>query len=1006
MYRMFRATASILKLVRLVLLMLLPLLLCGCIPQINEVPTRPELPKLEITSLGFKFDYSPSDRSLCNGEHLKISILEEDYLEGGEEGKLFALNGQVVRKKEYFLQLYLPPHTFYSANKEVLAYPIEFAARSSNAKGGKWKSLLGHIKIKDCAGIYPVIGIRPSWANPNQFSLYLKNAEELKGHLLVRDGEFTLEEVTKCLLEKKQTPSCNNKALENALKTKVLDVRWKSPDFSDSAATKVNKALEFTAGNLTLKKSSLNNYHINISAQVKGFLQGEATINFNDQNAFSARYGIVRAPSTKQLLRVSDKQSTGSYSIEPASEKINFDKVVKETRFCDFKRDPTLQNKLSPAEYLSFADLINYDAASDKVSFKNLNQNSLVTGQVTLPFKSFVTPEGINVFYADKHEDAICGVSYYFIGSTDSGKRGEAILHFDTHINPYEIEEVILSPVHILNLSSVGSVGSVEGVGEIINEEGTAEKSADEKANPEEATPTNLKAAKTSIVLAEEEELLYFLTAKRQTAKNQKASASFATESLSRQLEIESTSILSEEDIFYLQGNIDSLFPSQDNIIENLTSLEIAKQNSQNTDGVATDKATLAKNCFLWDDNCDFSNEKWGWVVMPSFIVNAKKGDVFLTTSCNFTSLLLNQVNPPQIYSHTGIMTENYDMIRHSVAAPDRATSYVDISFSKYPRIPTEKVHYMWPGTINQTITKAVDGDYFEDRDNKGEFRVSGLNPFNFKVDRSSCRDQELLLPIIMKPPPEEEFNNPKVRNILHEIANTAKGINGYYKLYDYSNAEKHEKEPAPGKWYDNYYNTVCSTFVRLAATLTDSYQKEFMLEGHKLESIDIQNGAQGTQYSNTKTTPDSNNKTTPAKANLEKNLEHSNKDGLYFYDKEERKSGAEFVYSYIEKQVIDSLGGSFPALFINSFIEGATSAIPNQYVHCFALGQCQPLGARNFSSNPNSEWLDPKVGLTVSPDNLLFWDSPSDGGVYGYHEPIEYSPKRFIFVPLGNKQK
>ncbi len=977
------------------------IILSSCIPNGNGIHKPPSIREQSNDSLFLDYSISASSNSispasnsaLCNGESIKIEVLEENYPVEGEDGILFFVNGQAMRKKEHFIQAYISSMMLLENNSmEEIAYNVDLATRDSKAEGGsKWESIRERVAyVKGCEEPFPIIGVRPNWANPNRFNLYLKNAKEIKAYLLVKDKEFTQEKIKSYFLDKEALSEEDIRSIESSLATKKLTVFWEIQSSNRPQSSSLllpETEFEFEASSIAPSKELFpSDRGAHILAKVEGLnTVGKATINFDNQYAFSAQYGIIRALSETKLV-LSEGKSLGRYDIGPLGRVIDFDKIVKETRFCNnhpdknsFNSDPPKEpllereSKLTLEEYKAFEKLINFDESSRQVSFKEFNPYTIISGNVPLPFEAFTTQEGATIFYARKKKsgDSICGISYYFIGETkiegEKEKRGEIVLHFDAHINPYLIEEVNVSDTH-----------PVEAVA--IAEESVTTELID------------LEREKTSIVSEEERSFLSKIENTEdflelpEDPRNFLESPEGAGEPPAEDQPPNRTIMLSEEDLFYLLGDTES--PSSFS--------EASPSPAEALEAVDPQQ----EHCFDWSEEreserCDFSKGKWGWVVMPSFVVNAKKGDAFLTTGCDFTTHVLNQVNPPQRYPHNGIMIENHYMIRHSIGSFERAISYVE----NPPRIPDEKLKYFWPGTINQIVTKAVDGQYLEDPDNENNFfRITGLNPFNHRIE---CRDKEIFVPIIIKPPPEEELKNPRVREILHEIADKAKEIEGYYSLYDFSNFKGPEEAMGDDNdWFKEKLNAVCSTFVRLAAIRSRPYkEEEFTLEGDTLETFDLENGAEGAHYSNS---PDLKGKNV---TDLEIKGIKDGLDGLYFYDREERLEGAEFIYNDIRRTLINTVGGRFVAFLIDLLIKDATTSIPNQVANCFVLGECEPLDPEK----PNKrKWKNVGVGLTVSPDNLLFWDSPIDGkdgklgGVYGYHEPIEYSPKRFILVRQG----
>lgn len=341
-------------------------------------------------------------------------------------------------------------------------------------------------------------------------------------------------------------------------------------------------------------------------------------------------------------------------------------------------------------------------------------------------------------------------------------------------------------------------------------------------------------------------------------------------------------------------------------------------------------------------------------------IANAYKGDIILSPGCGngMISNLLRQTIPPQRFSHNGMMVEDFSTIRHSTSAEGRYESHKIIEglFG----LQTDPLRYGWPGAITQSVKDAYNSDYLmHNPEDDEDYNLTG-----FSNDAKRCgTDVNLTQPTVVKPPPGSD---PAVRERLHAVADLAKTIQGHYRFFAYTNGaianDTAYNAPADYNW-DGIHPTiasVCSTFVWHALKMAGVSH----LEGDHLEIEDIRRGAW---------------------------RDDATLDGLYFYSQAERKAAAYQLYndvydkgakSVIKAAIIAAIapiyGFPFPIA-----VENARTTIANQVTNCFGFDKC--------AEGSEELWQQPGVGRTVSPENILFWDSPAQGGVYGYNEPVNY---------------
>ena len=117
--------------------------------------------------------------------------------------------------------------------------------------------------------------------------------------------------------------------------------------------------------------------------------------------------------------------------------------------------------------------------------------------------------------------------------------------------------------------------------------------------------------------------------------------------------------------------------------------------------------------------------------VQGAIIVNALRGDTVLSHACGIIGSLLSSVNPPQKYSHTGIMIRYNDTIRHSTAIEKRFQDYPHDGTLGKPTDGIEEniLKYGWPGTITQSIDQAFRGTTRVDPQSGKPYDGAAFNP-------------------------------------------------------------------------------------------------------------------------------------------------------------------------------------------------------------------------------------------------------------------------------------
>jgi len=362
---------------------------------------------------------------------------------------------------------------------------------------------------------------------------------------------------------------------------------------------------------------------------------------------------------------------------------------------------------------------------------------------------------------------------------------------------------------------------------------------------------------------------------------------------------------------------------------------------------------------------CQFTGI-YDWRFHPGQILNAKKGDILLSSAGGgIIGQLLQHLSPAQYYSHSGIMTKNHIEVRHSTASDEWLLDHPD-GYKGSNGFNADALRYLWPGTITQSIDHATYGEPMTSPEGK----VYMISSFSFHSNNADTNT--IAGPLVVKPQPQLETAD--VRQNLHRIADAASGIRGHYRFYGYTRPqlalEPAGVAPASAGWAAGTVPTVCSSLIWLACQ-----KAGVRLEGgNSIESssdfeyIDITRGA--------KAAPDT-------------------LDGLYLYSSETRVSAANWLYDYIYNKALSKAG------FWGRLLTDAPDNVANQVVNTFASDFV------DNGSKDSDAWKDTGDANAVSPDNTMFWDSPGPGNkngfgsVYGYAEDLFYSPGGYDKVPV-----
>ena len=194
--------------------------------------------------------------------------------------------------------------------------------------------------------------------------------------------------------------------------------------------------------------------------------------------------------------------------------------------------------------------------------------------------------------------------------------------------------------------------------------------------------------------------------------------------------------------------------------------------------------------------------------VEDAYIANAYRGNLLLTPgdSSGVIGGLLHSLNPPQHYSHMGIVVADHNLIRHCTMSQERLTAkeYFSGSLLGIPApldgLNPDHLQFGWPGTITQSTYQAFLADRYGDSltppGQSGPYKGSTLpdlesaqspktgylmNQLGF--DPVSDDGTTWYPPLIVKPCPLLQLKSVLLGVALYRVAQQALATYAYYSL-------------------------------------------------------------------------------------------------------------------------------------------------------------------------------------------------------------------------------
>jgi hypothetical protein len=431
------------------------------------------------------------------------------------------------------------------------------------------------------------------------------------------------------------------------------------------------------------------------------------------------------------------------------------------------------------------------------------------------------------------------------------------------------------------------------------------------------------------------------------------------------------------------------------------------------------------------------------WVWQPPRIRNARKGDVIMTPGdgTGLIGTLLEQLEPRQFFDHMGVMLRDEVLVRHATMAHGRLNRkdpgrMMTGSFFGQ-RAPVDgfrpdALGQGWPGTITQSVDDAFftgfntydpGGGRRYNPQGDGVSLVPGTvelprppdgappeqwkawerqqlfadpefpqdEPFsihNFPVGPSyRLESGSVIHPVVVKPAPELEAADPRIRGVLHRVADAAAGLRGHYRFYAYSDARiafDPDKLGTAGTWAEGTRPVVCSSFVWAAVQVVSAAGQRLEVEGQLTESP-------------------------------EELLVTPTVDGLYRYLTAEREKAGTALHELVTERVrrevylalqeavhdnqllVDLARIGLTALigYVTGPIGAALAILGTSPDVIRELGLafedmpddvatqlCNAFAADRPDETDDDLWATPGEGLAVSPDDIkAYWDAPDGDG-------------------------
>lgn len=231
------------------------------------------------------------------------------------------------------------------------------------------------------------------------------------------------------------------------------------------------------------------------------------------------------------------------------------------------------------------------------------------------------------------------------------------------------------------------------------------------------------------------------------------------------------------------------------------------------------------------------------------------------------------------------------------------------------------------------------------------------------------------MFPVVVKPDPLLETQS--IREQLHGLASAARkgagrpGVNSksHYRLFCYTDPAITFSDTGPTEgWAAGTFPTVCSSFIWRELRLRDAQLEAAtdIVQPGDLEQKDVDAGAE---------------------------VRPLTRDGLYTYTAEERLTAGQWLWDRIDEDAFTKAG------WFGEALTDAADDVANQLVNTFANDDAE-------EGKDHEDWKDTAAADAISPDNILFWDGPKNGGLYGFVEPLNYREPRVETYPLSRWKK